>query len=158
MNATVLWVIAVVIAIIGVVQLPGDRHRPFTDVAAVGGRTEEPERPLVGAEPGEEQDGATVALVVAIPHAGGAVGASGRLALPVDQRAADRVVAVPRRRREPAGGLVEGEREQLGIRLLGFVHAGLPSSDLGGGADAHGGEDLEARVAGVDLQRHVRVR
>ena len=56
-----------------VVELPGDRHRPLTDVAPVRRRAEEPERSVVGAEAGEQQDRATVALVVPVAQAGRAV-------------------------------------------------------------------------------------
>ena len=68
------------------VQLPGDRHRPLADVAAVGGGSEEPERAVVGPQPSEEQDGASVAFVVAVAQPGRAVGTSDGLALPMDER------------------------------------------------------------------------
>src|SRR3546814_11497139 len=54
--------------------------------------------------------------------------------------------------------LVEREGEQLGMGVLGFVHAALPGRDLGAGPDAAGGQDLAAAVAAVDLQGHVGLR
>lgn len=46
----------------------------------VGGRPEEPERPVVGTETGEQEDGAAIPLVVPVPQAGGAVLTGDRLA------------------------------------------------------------------------------
>ncbi len=69
-----------------VVELPGDRHRPFAHMAPIRRGAEEPEGAIVGAQSGEEQDGAVLALVVAVAKAGWAVGPRGRLALPVDER------------------------------------------------------------------------
>ena len=107
---------------------------------------------------GEEQDRAAVAFVVPVAEAGGAVGSGDRLALPVDERAADGVVAVAGGGGEAAAGLVEREGEQLGVGRLRLVDTALPGGDLRlVPAEAHGGEDLDAAVAGVDLQRHVGV-
>ena len=89
------------------VQLPGDGHRLLPHMAAVGGRAEEPERAIVGAQPGEQHDRPAVAFVVAVAQAGLAVGPGGRLALPVNAPGADRVVAVAGGRREAATALVE---------------------------------------------------
>lgn len=96
--------------------------------------------------------------MVPVAEAGGAVGSDARLALPVDERAADGVVAVARGGGEAAAGLVEREGEQLGVGVLGFVDAALLGRDLGAGADAEGGEDLDAGVAAVHLEGHVGVR
>ncbi len=71
--------------------------------------------------------------------------------------AADGVVAVPGGGGEAAAGLVEREGEQLGLRLLRLVDAALPGGDLGSRADAQGGEDLDAGVAGVNLERRIRM-
>ena len=42
--------------------------------------------------------------------------------------------------------------KQLGVGGLGFVDAALPGGDLAAVAESEGSEDLDARVAGVDLQ------
>jgi len=78
-----------------VVELPGDGYRAFADVAAMGGGAEEPEGSVVGAKASGQQDGAAVAFVVSVSEGGGAVGSGDGLALPVDECAADGVVAVP---------------------------------------------------------------
>ena len=135
------------------VKLPGDGHRPLADVASVGGGAEEPERAVVGPQPGEQQDRAAVAFVVAVAQAGRAVGTGDGLALPVDERPADGVVAVAGGGGEAAAALVEREREQLGVGGLGFVDAALPGGDLGRRRRARRRRGSRCAVAGVDLQR-----
>ena len=140
-----------------VFEFPRDRHRSLADVAAIGSRAEEPKGAVVSVEAGEQHDAASVALLVPVAQAGRSIGACGRLALPVDEVAADRVVAIASRRREAAAALVERECEQLGVCRFRFVDAALPCGDLGSCAEPEGGEDLEPAVPGVDLQRAVRV-
>jgi len=65
---------------------------------------------------------------------------------------------LPSCRPEAPAALVESEGEELCLRLPGLVHAALPGRDLGSPPDAHGGEDLDAGVPGVDVQRDSRVR
>src|SRR3546814_18060173 len=80
------------------------------------------------------------------------------LALPVDEGAADGVVAVAGGGGEAAAALVEREGEQLGVGVLGFVHTALPGRDLGASSDAEGGRDLDAAVAAMHLQSHIGMR
>src|SRR3546814_4342942 len=47
------------------------------------------------------------------------------------QGAVDRVVAVARRRGEPAAALVEGEGKEFGVGHLGFEDAALPGEGFG---------------------------
>src|SRR5690606_14982948 len=126
-----------------VVEFPCDGHGAFADVAAVGGGAEEPEGSVVGAEAGEQQDGAAVALVVSVAEAGGAVGSGDGLALPVDECAADGVVAVPGGGGEATAALVEREREEFGVGWLRLVDAALPGGDLGPGVKTERSEDLD---------------
>src|SRR5690554_2504922 len=91
------------------VQLPGDRHRALRLVTDVRGRPEEMERAVVCAEPREKQDVASTARVFLISPSCRAVLPGNRLALPMNEFAADGIVAVPGRGREPIAGLVERE-------------------------------------------------
>lgn len=75
--------------------MPRDGHGLFRLVGHVGGGAEEPEGSVVVAEAGEEHDPCALLDMVLVAAAGGAVGAGGRLALPVDQLSADGVVPVP---------------------------------------------------------------
>src|SRR6476620_10372347 len=95
--------------------------------------------------------------MVSITQTRAAVSSGHRLALPMDEGRADRVIAIAGGRRERAAALIERKGEQLGVSILGFVHAGLPGSNFGVGADAEGSQDLDARVAGVHLQRNFGV-
>src|SRR5687768_1212499 len=87
-----------------------------------------------------------------------AVRARARLALPVNQLATDRVVAVPRRGRELAARLVQRECEEVSPDLRCPIDARLPRGHLRTLADAEGRKDLEARVARMNGQRHVGMR
>src|SRR5205085_605009 len=78
-------------------QTPGYGHGRFGLVLHVRGRTEEPERAVVRAQTGKEQDRISHTDVVAVTKAGLAVFPCRRLALPVHQLPADRVIMVPRR-------------------------------------------------------------
>jgi hypothetical protein len=66
----------------------------------VARRPEKPERPVVAAEPGEQHDPCAERVVPLVPLSGFAVGACGRLTLPVNQVATDGVVTVASRWRE----------------------------------------------------------
>ena len=95
--------------------------------------------------------------------ANGALGASRGLAFPVNQFAADGVVAVAGRRGKSAAGFIERKRQQIRLSRFGPIHAGLPRGHLrngsfGGVANAERREDFQPRVAGVDFQRHIWVR
>jgi hypothetical protein len=119
--------------------------------------TEEVERAVVTPKACEEQDARAEGGVLPVTQAGVAVGARDRLTLPVDEIATDRVVAVAGGGGELAGGLVEGEGEEVGASFFRPVDAGLPGGDLGSLADREGRENLEAGVAGMDLEGDVRV-
>lgn len=131
-------------------QLPSDCHGFLANVAAIDSGSEKPEGPFVSSEAGEEHDRSSVSLVVPIAAARGAVRSCRRLALPVDECAAHRVVAVACRGREPPAALVECERKQLGACVPGFIDAALPGGDLRAGAEPYRSEDLDAAVAAVD--------
>ena len=69
-------------------------------------------------------------FVMLVPLSRFAVGARGRLALPMNQVAADGVVAVAGGRRELPGRLVQRECEQIGGASFGPIDARLPGRDL----------------------------
>ncbi len=100
--------------------------------------------------------------VLLVPPPRLAVRPGDRLALPVDEVAADGVVAVAGRGGERAAGLVQREREQVGGQLLHVQDAALPRHHPRPLAFAARGEDLDAGVAGVDVERdghaHARSR
>ncbi len=69
----------------------------------------------------------------------------------------DRVVLVPRRRREATRGFVEREREKIRPGLFGPIDPGLPWGNPCHGANSEGGQDFDTRVSGVNAQGYVRV-
>lgn len=77
-------------------QLPRDGDGALAFVADVFGWAEEPEGSLVGSHPGEQHHLAASLLVLQVALARRAGHARGRLGLPVDEVAADGVVAVSR--------------------------------------------------------------
>src|SRR4029077_12912700 len=87
---------------------------------------EKPERAVVSSSSGEQQDGVAHRGVIAVAAPSGAVRSRPGLAFPVDQVAADGVVAVAGRRRKVATGLVECECEQIGACVFCEVHAFAP--------------------------------
>lgn len=112
-------------------------------------------RPLVRVQPREQQDMAASRHVLLIPPTRLAVRPRDRLTLPVDELAADGVVAVAGRRGERAAGLVQRERQQVGGERLHIADARLPRRHPHPLAHAARGEDLDAGVAGVDVERHL---
>lgn len=111
---------------------------------------------VVGAQAREQQHVRAHCFVVLVALARAARRARHRLALPVHQLSADRVVAVARGRREVAAGLVEREGQQIRARRFHVVHAALPRRHLRALADAERSPDLDARVLCMRAQRHVR--
>src|SRR3954453_16441513 len=79
-----------------------------------------------------------------------------RLALPVDACRANRVIAVPRRRRKSADALVEREGKQVCPTLLVPPHARLPCWRNCAATDTEGSKDLQSRVSSMCLKRYVR--
>src|SRR5262245_41230200 len=138
------------------VEPPGDRHWQLRVVGYVRRRPEEPERSIIGTKPRKQEDGASLLHVTPVATAGLALGARDGLGLPVDERSVDGVIAVTRRRRKAPVGLVEREREEVCAGIGHPTNARLPWSDLGAFANTESGQDLDACVSGVHLQRHVR--
>ena len=96
--------------------------------------------------------------VVSVAETGGAVLGGSRLALPVDQAPGDGVVAVAGSGREAAAGLVEGEDEGVGAGLGQVLDPFPPRWGLATVSGCSGGgQDLDAGVAGVDLEGYVGV-
>src|SRR5262245_47743189 len=60
----------------GMVELPGDGHWAFADVTAIPSGSEKPEGTVVSAQTSEQEDAATVSLVVAIAQSGRAIRSS----------------------------------------------------------------------------------
>ena len=75
----------------------------------------------------------------------------------MNQVAADGVVAVAGRWRELPSCLVQREGEQISARILRPIDARLPRCDFRVFANAERREDLNPRVASVNLQRHIRM-
>ena len=134
-------------------EFPGDCHGSLAGVTAVGARAQEPERAVVSPQPSEKQNRPPVLLVVLVAQARCAVRAGRRLALPVDQGWADRVVPVTRRGREAAAALVECERQKVRVGGPRVEDAALPGEGLRAVDEAQRGEDLDPGVASMDLQR-----
>src|SRR5687767_4647682 len=88
-------------------QIPGDRHGLLADVTPIRSRSKKPKGSVVGPKASEQHDRSTLLLVIPVAQSRSAVGASARLALPVDAGAANCVVPVSRLRREAAAALVE---------------------------------------------------
>ncbi len=78
-----------------------------------------------------------------------------RLALPVDELGADRIVPVPRRRREVAIALVQSECEQVALRGLIPSNTLAPLRRLGPGSASKRRKEFRPRIARMDAERHV---
>src|SRR4051812_45549122 len=107
-------------------ELPGNRHGLLTDVAPVGSWAKKPKRPVIRSEPRKQQYRASFPHMVAVAQSGRAVRARQGLTFPMDQRRADRVVAISRRWGEGTAALVESKSKKFRVLCLCFIHAALP--------------------------------
>src|SRR3954468_23416742 len=103
----------------------------------------------------EEQNAAALGMMVDVPLDGGLLWRLPRLGLPVEQFAIDRVVAVHRRRRVIARGLVQVDEEDVATGLRHPEDPSLRDLRLDSGPGPERGDDLLARVASVEGQRDV---
>lgn len=76
------------------VQTPGDRHRQFRFVPDIGRGSQKVERPFIAAPPCKEHDARTLRDMVLVPAPGVTLRAGDRLAFPVNEFGADRIVPV----------------------------------------------------------------
>src|SRR5262245_50416316 len=86
-----------------VMETPSDRDRTVTLVRDISRRTETPERTIGGAQAREEHNVRSLFCLVDVAAPGVAVERRHRLAFPVNEFRADRVVAIPRCWREGTG-------------------------------------------------------
>lgn len=84
----------------GMTQPPRYCHWPLADVAYVLRRAEEHKGSLLNAKTRKEENMAPLGHVKPISSTCGTIGSCGGLALPVNQLAVDRVIAIPCRRGE----------------------------------------------------------
>src|SRR5690606_21025527 len=95
--------------------MPSDSHWPLALMSHVDSRPQKPEGAVVGRQASERQHYAALGLMSLITLSCLACFASSRLALPMEKRLADRVIAVASRRREVAAGLVQGKGQQVDL-------------------------------------------
>ena len=142
----------------GISQLPGHGHGRLGCVFHVRGRAEKPECAIICSQATKEHHRTAHLLVILIPSAGLAVLPGHGLALPMDERPADRVVAISRLWRKLAAGLIKRERKQVGRRIFRPIHTALPGTDPGCRTYTERGQNLNPRVARVYTKRHIWMR
>src|SRR2546423_2699105 len=94
-------------------EAPSDSHRHLGLVAHILRRSEEMERAIVFFQAREEHDARAAGNVSLITSAGRTVRTRRGLALPVDELAANRIIAVASGWREPTAGFIECEDQDV---------------------------------------------